>query len=233
MKLPHALSVCFDLDGTLVDTAPDLVRVLNEVIAEEGLKPTEFDRARNEVGYGARRLITSAFSRADHSIADGRVDELVQLFLERYEGNIAELSQPFPGVLDTLAEMKRNGFRLSVCTNKPGYLARPLIKTLKMEKFFERVVGSRDGVPPKPSAEHVFACAGHRDARRIVMIGDSMPDSLAARAAGVPCIIMRYGYANMPISRLRADRTLRNFRDLPAAISELELGKSTRNFQSN
>lgn len=215
-------SLCFDLDGTIIDTAPDLVRVLNLVIAEEGLGETEYIAARNQVGFGAKKLIREACARENHPIDEARVDELWHLFIKLYDEDIAQLSKPFPGVIETLRLLRGDGYELSVCTNKPGYLARKLIKALKMEKFFVRTIGSGDGVRSKPSASHIYAAAGHRNPDRIVMIGDSMPDVMAARAAGVPSILMRYGYAGTPADRLRADMTLRQFRELPGALFSLK-----------
>lgn len=217
----HNLSICFDLDGTLVDTAPDLVRVLNSVIAEDGLPETDYKAARDRVGFGARVLIAEAFARAGAPITDARLDALLNLFLERYADDIARLSLPFPGVLTTLRDLREGGALLSVCTNKPGFLARPLIRALKMDVYFDRVVGSRDGAPLKPSAKHIFAAAGHSDPRRIVMVGDAQPDVKAARNAGVPVILMSYGYADTPPARLRPDIILRQFRELPEAIKAL------------
>lgn len=217
----NRLSICFDLDGTIIDTAPDLVRVLNLVIAEEGLPKTSYDTARNQVGFGAKFLITEACNRANHAIRSERVDELWHLFLKLYEDDISQLSRPFPGVIETLKLLKRAGSDLSVCTNKPGYLARKLLDELDMTQYFSRIVGSQDGVPTKPSPDHIFAAAGHRTSHHIVMIGDSAPDVLAARAAGVPSVLMRYGYAGTLADRLRADIVLRRFRELPGALFSL------------
>ncbi len=233
LNLYHNLSICFDLDGTIIDTAPDLVRVLNEVIAEDGLAPVEFNRSRNLVGFGAKRLIRDAFETQGRSLSDERLNKLFPMFLDLYEKDIAQLSRPFPDVLRTLKTLKANGAQLSICTNKPGYLARPLVNALKMSHLFDKIIGSGDGTPTKPNAEHIYAAVGHRHRNNIVMVGDSLPDILAARAADVPVILMAYGYANTPLARLRADRTLRNFRDLPAAIEYVGLKRFRQNFQSS
>ncbi len=215
-------SLCFDLDGTIIDTAPDLVRVTNLIIAEEGLGETDYMKARWQVGFGAKALIREACARENHPITESRIDELWHIFIKLYDEDIAKLSRPFPGVIDTLRNLRNRGYELSVCTNKPGHLARKLIKALEMEKLFVRVVGSGDGVPHKPSPLHIFASAGHRNTDNIVMVGDSLPDVAAARAAGVPSILMRYGYAGTPADRLRADITLRQFRELPGALFSLK-----------
>jgi len=148
-------SLCFDLDGTLIDTAPDLVRVLNTVIAEEGLPETEFEEARKAVGYGSRALINGALMRERKTLPEARIDELQQLFLKLYAEDICRLSTPFPGVIDTLKALKLRGAELSVCTNKPGYLARPLIEKLGLTSLFIRTVGGDDLVRNKPYADHI------------------------------------------------------------------------------
>lgn len=215
-------SLCFDLDGTLIDTAPDLVRVLNAVIAEEGLPETEFSEARKAVGYGSRALINGALQREGKDLSGARIDELQQLFLKLYADDICRLSVPFPGVVDTLKALKNKGAELSVCTNKPGYLARPLIEKLGLSNLFARTVGGDDLVRNKPYADHIWKAAGHRGQRRkIVMVGDSRPDILSARNAKVPSIVMSYGYSTIPVVKLGADRILRNFRDIPETVVEL------------
>jgi len=215
-------SLCFDLDGTLIDTAPDLIRVLNAVIAEENLPETEFDEARKAVGYGSRALINGALNRAGKKLPKTRIDDLQQLFLKLYAEDICRLSKPFPGVVDTLKALKLSGAELSVCTNKPGYLARPLIEKLGLSALFIRTVGSDDLVRNKPYPDHIWKAAGHRGQRRqIVMVGDSRPDILSARNAKVPSILMAYGYSTIPVVKLGADRILRNFRNVPEAVVEL------------
>ena len=212
-------SLCFDLDGTLIDTAPDLVRVLNDVIAEEGLPETDFQQARKAVGYGSRALINGALSREGKELPEARIDELQQLFLKLYAEDICRLSTPFPGVVDTLKALKNKGAELSICTNKPGYLARPLIEKLGLSALFVRTVGSDDLLRNKPYADHIWKAAGHRGQhRKIVMVGDSRPDILSARNAKVPSIVMSYGYSTIPVVKLGADRILRNFRDIPETV---------------
>lgn len=219
MRNLNKMSICFDLDGTLIDTAPDLVRVLDLVIAEEGLSPTDFTEARKAVGYGSRALIKGAFQRASHKVSQDREDELQQLFLKLYADDICQLSRPFPGVVNTLKYLKNNGAELSICTNKPGYLARPLIEALELTPLFRRIVGSDDLMRNKPYADHIYKSAGHRGENgSIVMVGDSRPDVLAAMNAKVPSIVMSYGYSTIPVIKLGADCILRNFREIPSAL---------------
>ena len=218
------LSLCLDLDGTIIDTAPDLIRVLNLVIKEEGLPETEFAEARKAVGFGSRALINGALERGAHKLAESRIDELQQLFLKLYAEDICQLSQPFNGVVATLKNLKTQGVELSICTNKPGYLARPLIKELGLTSLFKRIIGSDDLQRNKPFADHIWMAAGHKgQSRKIVIIGDSQPDVLAAKNAKVPVIVMSYGYSTIPAEKLGADRVLRNFRDVPSALKDLNL----------
>ncbi|MGB3456177.1 MAG: HAD-IA family hydrolase, partial [Litorimonas sp.] len=189
--------MCFDLDGTLVDTARDLVRVTNEVIALEGLPETDDRLARAVVGHGSMRLITDALARGGLTLDRDRLLELQQEFLSRYAETISQCSDPYPGVIDTLAELTSRGARLSVCTNKPGWLARPLLRDLAMTHWFERIVGGDEAAASKPDPRHIHDAAGHSDARRIVMVGDSYPDMEAARRASVHAVLMTYGYSSV------------------------------------
>jgi len=212
------ISICFDLDGTLVDTAPDLVRVTSEVIAGRGHKPVNYQRARNAVGYGSRRMIMDALNDVDDPATPAEIDEMQIEFLDRYAKSIDRLSQPFPGVKETLVILQNLGAELSVCTNKPGWLARPLIQKLKLDRHFVRTIGGDEPKRKKPSRDHIFEAAGHRHPARIVMVGDSWPDMRSAHNAGVHSILMTYGYTPLPHIRLRAGTRLSRFRDIVPAL---------------
>ena len=212
------LSFCFDLDGTLVDTAPDLVRVLNDVVATEGLSGVDYERARNQVGYGSMALIRLAYEYAQQDLPEPTAKALQEMFLKRYAETIDQLSKPFDGVVKTLDDLRGAGAQLSVCTNKPGWLARPLIEKLGLTAYFIRIVGSDDVPNKKPHAGHIFAAAGHRDAAKIIMVGDSRPDLGAAKNAGALSVMMDYGYSPEPVREMGADITLSHFRDLPSAV---------------
>jgi len=214
-------SLVFDLDGTLVDTARDLLRVLNAVVAPDGVPKVDTAQLRRLVGYGSKALIERAYANAGIALTQARCLDVQRNFLDMYEADIARLSKPYDGVIETLLALKRGGASLTVCTNKPGYLARPLLKELGMTQFFDRIVGGDETAHKKPSAGHIFHAAGHRGQRPIVMVGDGAPDILAAKAAKVPSILMKYGYCPGPPETLGADVILRNFRDIPVALTEL------------
>lgn len=220
--MPFAgLDIVFDLDGTIVDTAPDLIRVLNEVIVGDGLKEEDLPSARTHIGYGAMALILRAYKRQNRALSEDKAKDLHQEFLARYRADIARLSMPFPGTEQTLNQLRRGGARLSVCTNKPGDMARDLLPKLGLADYFTRIVGSGDGIPCKPNPEHIYEAAGHRRRRSIVMVGDGAPDAQAARAAGCACILMAYGYSPRPLATMGASAILRSMRELPAAIEAL------------
>jgi phosphoglycolate phosphatase len=224
------LSLCFDLDGTLVDTAPDLVRVTNAIIAKEGLSETNYKLARNRVGFGSRRMISEALARGGKTVSQTRLDELQSAFLDLYARSLSYCSAPFPGVIDTLIELRARGARLSVCTNKPGWLARPLLDELSMTHWFETIIGGDEAPAAKPDPRHIYAAAGHRDSTRIVLIGDSWPDMEGARRAGVYPVLVTYGYSPVSPVRLRAGARLRRFRDLiPTLESHFAMAPKCQN----
>jgi len=214
-------SITFDLDGTLVDTAPDLVRVLNMVIAPDGLAPVPVSEARSLIGFGSMAMIKQAYLNANIPLSDPNAVCIQKQFLDLYAQDLSQVSTAYPGVVEVLTLLKRAGAHLSVCTNKPGAMARPLLEQLGLSHFFDRIVGSGDNVATKPSAEHVFAAVGHRGTKPIVMIGDGAADYFAARAAKVPSILMTYGYSPVSVHTFGADVVLRSFRDLPSALKQV------------
>ncbi len=211
-------AIAFDLDGTLVDTAPDLVRALNAVIVPRGLPAVPLADVRAMVGRGARVLLERAHARSGAEMQDG--DALVAEFIEIYKADVAAESRAFPGVEDTLAWLKHAGARLSVCTNKPSVLSDLLIAELGLAGYFERIVGPERTSAKKPDAAHLRDSLGGAFARA-ALIGDSAPDVGSARAAGLPVIVMSYGYSENPAGSLGADRVLHAFGDVPRALAEI------------
>lgn len=215
------VSITFDLDGTLVDTAPDLIRVLNETIAVDGLAPVPLEDARNLIGYGSMALIKKAYANAGEDLSESHALKLQKTFLELYAGSLSQCSKPYDGVPEVLAVLKRAGARLSVCTNKPGAMARPLLEQLRLAPFFDRIIGGGDVKACKPSPQHIFTAVGHRGTAPIIMVGDGAPDVYAAKAAKVPIILMSYGYSPISVHTFGADAVLRNFRDLHPALKNI------------
>lgn len=216
-------TLAFDLDGTLVDSAPDLVGTLNVILAEEGLPPLPFADARAFIGHGARRLMERGFAAQGLSIAPEAMPDMFARFIAHYEAHIADESRPFPGVPEALAQMKAAGAKLVVCTNKLTGLSRQVLDALDLSRFFDAVVGADSAPAPKPDARHLLAAieAVGGDPARAVMVGDASTDAGTARAAGVPLILVTFGYTEVPAAELGPDILLDHFKDMPQACLRL------------
>ena len=186
-------TIVFDLDGTLVNTAPDLTNALNEVLSRRGHAPVSADYIRATVGLGARAMIEAALARTG---AEEDIDEMLAEFLVHYEENIATESRPFPGAIEVLARLEAAGARLAICTNKREHLTRKLLRALDLDRRFHTIAG-RDtfavGKPsPIPLTGVIAAAAG--DTARALLVGDSDVDIRTARAAAVPVLFVSFGY---------------------------------------
>lgn len=218
-------AIAFDLDGTLVDTAPDLVRALNAVILPRGLDPVLTEDVREMVGRGARALIERSYARQGRALAEADAIALVAEFIDAYKADIARDSRIFPQVEATLERLKEAGTSLSVCTNKPSILADQLLEEIGLSGYFERIIGPERTTAKKPAADHIFSALGRRDGL-LGMVGDSAPDVDAARAGGVPSIVMSYGYSEQPASSLGADRLIHEFGNVPEALAGIWQGRA-------
>jgi phosphoglycolate phosphatase len=224
--LKEALSgatIAFDLDGTLVDTAPDLVGALNTILAQEALPPLPFDEVRLMVGRGARALLERGFAAAGVPLGADRAPTLVERFIAIYLDRIADDSAPFPGVVEVLTELKAAGARLVVCTNKLTNLSVALLDAVGLTPFFDAVIGADLAPAAKPDGRHVAAAiaAVGGDPARAVMVGDSINDALGARNAGVPSVLVSFGYTEDPVETLGADLVIHSFLDVPQACMTL------------
>ncbi len=208
-----ARTIIFDLDGTLVDTAPDLAAAANRLLARHHRPPLPVETLRNFVGSGARVLLEQAFAATgtppEPDILDG---ELLPAFLMDYEAHIADHSRLYPGVRETLTALRTRGHVLAIATNKPQKLTEKLLSLLELRDHFAAVIG-RDAAPrPKPDRahlDHALAASGHQGPA--VMVGDSITDLKAARAAALPAILVPYGYTAEPLHALGADLVLSEF----------------------
>lgn len=230
MGLLDGWTVAFDLDGTLVETAPDLLRALGETLAHAGVPHGDLGSYRAFVGHGARALVERASAHVGVVHAPERLSELTEHFVERYAADIARYSRPYDGVEDALALLAGEGARLSVCTNKRTGLSVQLLTELGLIDRFAAVVGA-DSVPArKPDPGHVAAAVTGAGGVlvRSVMVGDSATDVAAAKAAGVPSIAMSFGYSDVPVETLGADVVLDAFADVPAAVAALAAKESGR-----
>lgn len=216
-------TIAFDLDGTLVDSAPDLVGALNAVLVDQGLPALPLDLVRGMVGRGAKRLIERGFEAAGEPLDASRSLVLVERFVEIYLERIADESRAFPGVETALDEMAAAGARLAVCTNKRTGLAVPLLEKLKLADRFAAIIGADSAPATKPDARHletaIAACGGSMS--RSLLVGDSETDYLGARAAGAPVVLVTFGYSEQPVADLRPDALVEHFGDVPQACARL------------
>jgi len=219
-----APALIFDLDGTLADTAPDLLGATNAVLAARGRPQLDLDHLRHMVGFGAVALITQAMEASGAPVAEGDLPPLIEIFLNHYRGHIADGTRLFPQVAETLGALKGDGARMGVLTNKPQELTDLLLPRLGLETMFSAVYGAgrKPYTKPDPRIFHdVVAELG--DGGSAVMIGDSITDLNTARAAGAPCILMSYGFTPVPAAELGADVVLDDFAQLPEALRRLGL----------
>ncbi len=200
-------AVVFDLDGTLVDTAPDILGHLNEMLGELGRPGLELDQVRPMIGDGLRRLLIRGLE-ASGGVPDGLdIERLFQRCIQRYTDKPVRSSRPFDGMVDTLEALSCAGMRLGVCTNKPQKPTDKVLSALDLDRYFEAVIGG-DALPiKKPDPAHLLTVLEHLnvDPLRAVLIGDSATDLKTARAAGIPCILVSFGYTATPAAELGGD----------------------------
>jgi len=215
--------VVFDLDGTLVDTAPDLVATLNIVFAGIGLPNVPYSQARNMVGGGARKMIEQGLAAEGRGLSAPELDQLVRDFIHHYAAHIADRSRPFPGLEAALAQLAQLGYRLAVCTNKLEWLARKLLDALALSSQFAAIYGQDSFRLQKPDPRFLIRTieeAGGQP-RRAVMVGDSISDVAMAKAAGIPVIAVDYGYTDTPAAELGGDLVISSLATLPAAVCQV------------
>jgi phosphoglycolate phosphatase len=218
-------TLVFDLDGTLVDTAPDLINALNYVLDREGLPPVPLHSARNMIGAGARKLIERGLELEGRSAAVDDITRLTGDFIDYYAAHIADASLPFEGLEGALDDLSAIGYRFAVCTNKLEWLSKLLLDRLGLSSRFSAICGADTFGISKPDPamlRETIARAGGQLSSTI-MVGDAGPDIGVARRAGVPVIGVEFGYTEVPIADLKPDRLINHMRELPAAVQSLML----------
>jgi phosphoglycolate phosphatase len=215
--------IAFDLDGTLVDTAPDLIGTLNQILAEHGHDGLPLDSARHVVGHGARAMLSLGFDAVGETLAPERMDRLFEHFIDLYVGRIAVASRPFPGAIEALDDLEAGGARFVVCTNKRTDLSLALLDALDLTRRFAAVVGPDLAGAYKPDPQHLAYAveAAGGSLARTLMVGDASTDTGVARAAGVPVVAVSFGYNDVPPQELGADALIDHFGELPAAARRL------------
>jgi len=215
--------VAFDLDGTLIDSAPEIAGAVNALLAERGRPTLALDAVTAMVGDGSAALVARAFAAAGGALdADGHRLALAR-FLEIYEAWPADPAQVYPGVRETLAALAGAGLRLGLCTNKPERVTRAVLEAVGLARFFAAVAGGDTLPVRKPDPRHLAHVLDGLGVApsRAAMVGDNAHDMSAARALGVPGIAVSYGYPRMPLADLGADALVDRFDEVPAALARL------------
>jgi phosphoglycolate phosphatase len=221
--MTSARTIVFDLDGTLVDTAPDLINALNFILDREGLPPVPLHSARNMIGAGARRLIERGLELDGRSLGPEDVTRLTGDFINYYAAHIADVSRPFEGLEGALDDLSARGYRFAVCTNKLEWLSKLLLDQLGLSSRFSAICGADTFGVSKPDPailRQTIARAGG-EMFSSIMVGDAGPDIGVARRAGIPVICVEFGYTEIPIADLKPDRLINHMRQLPAAVEDL------------
>ncbi|TAK50342.1 MAG: phosphoglycolate phosphatase [Xanthobacteraceae bacterium] len=215
--------VVFDLDGTLIDTAPDLIATLNVILAREGLASLPYAQGRNLIGGGARKLIERGLAAEGRLAGAEEVSRMVTDFIDHYAEHIAEQSRPFEGLIEALDELARGGLVFAVCTNKLEWLSRRLLEQLGLTQRFSAICGADTFgvIKPDPAGLIQTITRAGGTLAGAVMVGDSAADVNVARAAGVPVIGVSFGYTETPIADLAPDHIIDHMRELPEAVHAL------------
>jgi len=216
-------TVVFDLDGTLVDTAPDLINALNYIFAREGMPPVPLQSARTMIGAGARKLLERGLELDGRTVALEELDRLTRDFITYYADHIADASRPFEGLESALDDLAGRGYRFAVCTNKLEWLSKLLLDRLGLSARFAAICGADTfGIAkPDPAILRQTVARAGGEMAATVMVGDAGPDIGVARRAGVPVIGVKFGYTEVPIAELKPDLLISHMRELPAAVETL------------
>jgi phosphoglycolate phosphatase len=213
----------FDLDGTLIDSAPDLRAALNEMLRERGCAPLSLAQVKRMIGDGVPALVSRALEAS--GLEPEKAASALPRFLQLYEADAVRLTRPYPAVPETLAALRRRGYRTAICTNKPQHATHTVLEGLGLLSLFDGIAGGDRFAVRKPDPGHLLGlidALGGR-AKATAMIGDNENDAAAAHAAGLPLVLMRYGYCRVDPNSLAADALLDDFADLPAALDRLGL----------
>ncbi|MBV9859486.1 MAG: phosphoglycolate phosphatase [Alphaproteobacteria bacterium] len=221
--MSEAFVLLFDLDGTLIDSVPDLCAALNQMLRERGRAPLTPQEVAPMVGDGMPALVSRAL--AARGLDPVETPALLPRYVALYEANAANLTRPYPHVPETLELLRRRGYRLGICTNKLQRPTMVVLRALGLSELFDAVAGGDRFPVKKPDGGHVLGLIDllYGRADRAAMIGDHENDAAAAKAAKVPILLMRYGYARGDLATLGCDALLDDFAELPAVLDRLGL----------
>lgn len=219
-------TIIFDLDGTLIDTAPDLLDSLNHSLQTAGVEPADPTGLRGFVGYGARVMIQRAFEAQNLQLPESLLDKLFDTFLEHYTANMPGKSRPYDGVIDAISRFHEEGFVVAICTNKLERLAVQLIASLQIDHHFAAIAGADTFAFRKPDPRHLtetIRMVGG-DPKHSILVGDSATDIHTGQAAEVPVVAVDFGYSDEHVQTYRPTRIISHFNELSLALTEELLG---------
>jgi phosphoglycolate phosphatase len=222
-------TIVFDLDGTLVDTAPDLIGALNVILEREGMPPVPLQSARTMIGAGARRLIERGLELDGRNTTVADIDRLTSDFIDYYAAHIADASRPFEGLEAALDDLATRGYRFAVCTNKLEWLSKRLLDRLGLSGRFSAICGADTfGVSqPDPAILQQTVARAGGQLSSAIMVGDAGPDVGVARRAGIPVIGVAFGYTEVPMAELKPDRLIDRMSQLGEAVESLMLSRNS------
>ncbi len=217
MNMSKRNVLVFDLDGTLIDSAPDLALSLQVLLKKEGRREPDLDEVTSMIGDGATKLVERGYAATGDSLSEIDLKEKVALFLEIYADNLAVKTYLYPHTLDSLKRLKDKGWRLVICTNKPFAPTQEIMNIYALNDLFEKAVGGDSYPVKKPDADHILQLLAEIDvnADQAIMVGDGVNDILGAKNAGIPSILFTHGYGTEAALSYNPDVVL-------AGISELE-----------
>jgi len=215
-------AIVWDLDGTLVDSAPDLASALNTVLDKRGFFTHSIDVVRTMIGNGVPKLVERGFNAVGMRLDPAQLDELVAMFVKEYKTCATERTRPYPYIVETLEKIHGMNIPMGVCTNKPEAFTKQILEGLSLAKYFSSVVGGDTTSTRKPDPQPVLACLRGlvSEPESSLMIGDSVHDVHAAHAAGVTVGVVPWGYRSAPVEELGADFVLHDLAALPGMIRE-------------
>jgi phosphoglycolate phosphatase len=228
LTLPSPAAVVWDLDGTLVDSATDLAKALNELLLENGQHSHSVENVRTMIGAGVAKLIERGFRAAGAPVDASRRDAMMPRFMELYTACATETTQLVPHAREALEYFYHAGVKQGLCTNKPFTVTRLIVSTLDISGFFSSIVGGDSTAARKPHPLPLLTCLEELETRPedAVMVGDSGADVGSARAAGVPVILVPDGYTGEPAVSLGADYVVGSLADLPGSMPRRSLQRS-------
>ncbi len=216
-------TIVFDLDGTLVDTAPDLIGCIDDMLALQGLAPAPYALIKPLISIGSKAMLRRGFDYHNVNVPDEALHALWLRYLKLYAANVAKRSRPFDGIADLLHSLKQSGATLAVCTNKNEALSKALLGALRLDSHFGCIAGRDTFAEQKPHPNHLLKtiAAVGGDPRRAVMVGDSDVDIATAKAARIPIIAVTFGYTPEPVATFGPDVTIDGYAEFSSALAAI------------